>query len=203
MKKIVQKIERKKKKEGVRKLIPVGQIILASLAGATVISLAAVAPGVIFALKKLGVTKKLLDRHKYYVNDSLERLVKKGLVSIVEKNGEKFAKLTKEGSRNLFKIQAKLQTISIPKKWDNKYRVVIFDIKESEKFARDEIRYTLLQCGFVKLQNSVWVYPYPCEGVIHLIRTHLEVKDEDLVYMTVESIENDEWLRKHFKLPLN
>ncbi len=196
-------MEQKEEKGNLRKLIPVSNVILITLAGTTLISLAAVAPGVIYALKKLGVAKKLLDRQKYYINDSLERLVKKDLISIVDKNGEKFVKLTKAGKKSLFKIQAKQEIISIPKKWDNKYRVVIFDIKESEKFARNEIRYTLLQCGFVKLQNSVWVYPYPCEGIIHLLRTHLEVEEENLVYMTVESIENDEWLRKHFKLPLN
>lgn len=185
-----------------RKLIPVAEVILLTLVGTALISLTAVAPGVIFALKKLGVTKKLLDRQKYYVNDSLERLIKKGFVGVVEKNGEKFVKLTKAGNKSLFKIQAKQTMISIPKKWDNKYRVVIFDIEENKKKAREEIRYTLLQCGFIKLQNSVWVYPYPCEGIIHLLRTHLEVEEENLVYMTVESIENDEWLRKHFKLPL-
>jgi DNA-binding transcriptional regulator PaaX len=198
----VKKIEQKEEKGNPKKLIPVSEVILVTLAGTALISLAAVAPGVIYALKKLGVAKKLLDRQKYYINDSLERLVKKDLVSIVDKNGEKFVKLTKAGNKSLFKIQAKQEIISIPKKWDYKYRVVIFDIKESEKSAREEIRYTLLQCGFVKLQNSVWVYPYPCEGIIHLLRTHLEVEEENLVYMTVESIENDEWLRKHFKLPL-
>jgi hypothetical protein len=46
------------------------------------------------------------------------------------------------------------------------------------------------------------VYPYPCEGVISLLRTNLNLEKEDeVIYMTVDSIENDAWLRKEFKLP--
>lgn len=191
-----------KKKEKLSKKTPVGHIILAVVATAGLISVAAVAPGVLYALKKLRIDKKLLNRQQYYINDSLERLKDRNLVSVVRKNGKEHIQLTQKGRKELFKFQTKGFTDQISKKWDGKYRVVIFDIKESERFARDEIRFTLLQCGFIRLQNSVWVYPYSCEGLIHLIRTHLEVKEGELVYMIVETIENDSWIRKHFKLPL-
>lgn len=180
---------------------PVGEIILSIFVGVAIMSVATVAPGVLVALKRLGVDKKLLKRQKYYINDSLDRLVKRGFIKIREKNGKKFASLTDDGKKKLFKIQAKGLLSQINKKWDDKYRVIIFDIKESEKFVREEIRFTLLQCGFVKLQNSVWVYPYPCEAIVHLLRMYLEVNPEDLIYMVVDTIENDSWLRKHFDLP--
>lgn len=194
-------IKNSNRKGLVKKQVPVGEIILLVLAGATLLTVAAVAPGVIYALNRFGIDKKLLTRKKYYINDSLDRLIKKDFVIIIEKDGKKFAQLTEEGKKSLFRIQAKVLANKVPKKWDGKYRVVIFDIKENERFVRDEIRFTLLQCGFIKLQNSVWIYPYPCEGIIHLLRAHLEANKEDLVYMTVDSIENDSWIRKHFKLP--
>lgn len=189
------------KNKNTKKLVPVGEVILGMFIGATVLSVALVAPGVLVALKRLGIDKKLLKRQKYYIDDSFSRLVKRGLIVVTEKNGKKLARLTPEGKGRLLKIQAKGLVDQVRKKWDGKYRAIIFDIKESERFVRDEVRFTLLQCGFVKLQNSVWVYPYPCEAVVHLIRTRLEIKEDDLVYMTVESIENDDWIREHFKLP--
>ena len=53
--------------------------------------------------------------------------------------------------------------------------------------------------GFICLQNSVWVYPYECQEIIDLLKQYLELKEEAL-YMTVESIENDKWLKKEFEL---
>jgi len=186
-------------RDKIKKLAPVGQIILAVIGTAAFIGAVAVAPGVIVALHKLGIDKKLINRRKYYVDDSLDRLIKRGLISEFEKGGKKYLKLTKEGKRSLFRFETKSLAIEKPPKWDGKYRVIIFDIKESDKFIREDLRYFLMQFGFIKLQNSVWVYPYPCEGVVHLMKTNLEIGDE-VVYMTVESIDNDGFIRKHFGL---
>lgn len=182
------------------KMIPVSKLILTVVAGASLISLASIMPGAIFALKKFGVGKKLLKRQEYYINASLERLIKKGLVDTVIKNGSKHLKITPLGKKALTRFEFENLSKQKPKKWDGKYRVVIFDVKENIRFSRDELRYMLLRFGFVRLQNSVWVYPYPCIGAVELLKTNLEIRDE-VVFMTVESIEDDEWLRKEFDLP--
>ena len=51
--------------------------------------------------------------------------------------------------------------------WDEKWRVVIFDIPESERKYRLLLRDKLAQLGFGKLQNSVYVAPYPLLGSIN------------------------------------
>ena len=53
--------------------------------------------------------------------------------------------------------------------------------------------------GFICLQQSVWIYPYPCENIINLLKQYLDLKGE-VLYMTIESIENDNWLREDFRL---
>ncbi len=45
-------------------------------------------------------------------------------------------------------------------KWDHKWRVVIFDIKEIHKYERDRLRDKLKELGFGMLQESVWVTPH-------------------------------------------
>ncbi len=181
------------------KALTVGQAILCVAGLTAFVAFAAVVPGTLRVLKSFGFDKKVLKRREYYIQESLERLISKGLIAVVVRNNSKHLKLTPEGKRTLFKIQARGLLKEKPKKWDGKYRVVIFDIKESLKFVRDDLRHILLELGFVKLQNSVWVYPYSCEGVINLLRTHLEIEN-DLIYMTVDSIEDDKWIRDHFRL---
>jgi DNA-binding transcriptional regulator PaaX len=181
--------------------VPVRNIILAVIGLTAFMSFALIAPNALQALKLIGLDKKKTDRQKYYVDAAIEKLRKRRLIEIIIKaNGEKYAKLTPEGKKALLKFEFEGLSKQKPKKWDRKYRVVIFDVKENIRFSRDDLRYMLLKFGFVRLQNSVWVYPYPCEGAINLLKTHLEI-GEEVIYMTVESIENDNWLRKHFKLP--
>src|SRR3989344_36080 len=180
--------------------IPVRNIILAVIGLSALMSFALIAPNALQALRLLNLDKKREDRQKYYIDTAIKKLYKRGLIETITKaSGEKYAKLTPEGKKSLLKFEFEGLAKQKPKKWDGKYRVVIFDIKENLRFSRDDLRYMLLKFGFVRLQNSVWVYPYPCEGAINLLKTYLEIGDE-VVYMTVESIENDEWLLKEFSL---
>jgi len=76
---------------------------------------------------------------------------------------------------------------------------VIFDIKEWKRGVRDELRNWLLHLGFVRLQNSVWVYPYDCEDILVLLKSNFKIGKE-VLYITADKIENDYWLRKEFSL---
>ena len=86
------------------------------------------------------------------------------------------------------------------KKWDHKWRVLIFDIPEKRKGLRLKIREQLKAAEFMRLQNSVWIYPYPCEEFVVLLKAELRV-GKDLLYMIVDSLEGDDKLRTAFKLP--
>lgn len=43
--------------------------------------------------------------------------------------------------------------------WDKKFRLVIFDIQESERKKRNQLRQFLKQLNFVLIQKSVWLTP--------------------------------------------
>ncbi|HEY4504456.1 MAG TPA: CRISPR-associated endonuclease Cas2 [Candidatus Paceibacterota bacterium] len=134
-----------------------------------------------------------------YANASVARLHKSGLIKFETKNDRKFLRLTDKGEEIVAKYKLGSLTIKKPWRWDGKWRLVMFDVKESRKIKRDLLRKQLSGLGFVRLQNSVWVYPYPCQAVSILIKAGLKMAGE-VLYVTADEIENDTKLRRHFSL---
>lgn len=180
------------------KKIPVQKILLTTIAVGGLLSVAVLAPNALKVIKQFSGGKDY--NRKKYLNNSIGRLEKDGLVILdINEEGEKFVKLTKKGRNKLAKYKVEDLKIKKPIRWDKKWRVVIFDIKEKRKKNRDVLRSILNRFGFVKLQNSVWVFPYECEELITLLKSDLFVGRE-VLYMTVDSIENDKWLKETFGL---
>lgn len=182
-----------------KKEIKIGKLqraILGTVATAGLLSVALVVPNALQALKLFGWDKKLISRsQRNSINSSRYKLVKEGLL----KYEGNFLKLTKEGKIILEKIEAKNYKINIPKKWDKKWRVIIFDIKEERKGLRNKVRNTLMNIGFMCLQKSVWIYPYDCEDLINLVKADFKI-GKDVLYMIVDRVENDKSVREYFGL---
>jgi CRISPR/Cas system-associated endoribonuclease Cas2 len=116
---------------------------------------------------------------------------------------------TKQGNRWIFRLTEKgrllLEAYEFGQKslaqnrWDGKWHVLIFDIPEKHRYRRDRVRQTLLHLGFRRLQDSVWVHPYDCRFVVDLLRIKYRVLGEAL-YLVVESLDGDRWLRREFQL---
>jgi CRISPR/Cas system-associated endoribonuclease Cas2 len=191
-------LEKEIKKQDKRKNIQ--KIILNIVFAVGMLSVALVAPNVLSAIKKIEGSAKRKKNLKYSINDSFTRLKEKGLIEIVEINGKKVARITEKGERKLDFLDKHNFQLKIPKKWDGRWRVVIFDIKESRRRTRFLLRKTLSQIGFIRLQNSVWLYPYDCEDLISLLKADFKI-GKDVLYMIVEKLENDWHLRKTFSLP--
>lgn len=135
-------------------------------------------------------------RQKYYASQVIKKLIKEKLIVI--NNRGKFC-LSGKGVRTLNDYELDDFSVEKAKTWDGKYRIISFDIPEDKKLIRKAVREQLVRWGFVRLQNSVWVYPYECQEVVSLLKTHFGVA-KDLIYITAESIENDKWLRVKFGL---
>lgn len=142
-----------------------------------------------------GLETPFSRRRSEVIKSAASRLRKRGLITF--EGG--YYRLTTEGEKLLNKWQLSQYKIKRPKKWDRKWRVIIFDIPEKKRAARTEVRRILIEAGFQRLQDSVWVYPYDCEDVIGLMKTDLGV-GKYLLYMIVDQIENDRFLRMDFDL---
>ncbi len=173
------------------------KVLLNTLYIAGVLGVAVVAPKMLSLLKHLDPQKK--GSRKSSVNTAIKRLQEKGLV-VWEKSGNGiFLRLTNEGERTLKFIERNEFKITKPKKWDEKWRVIIFDIKETKRGLRDKFRRTLVRIGFLKLQDSVWVYPYNCEELMTLLKADF-MMGKEILYIIADSIENDKWAKNHFGL---
>lgn len=198
-----QKNERKTERE-VEARLPrdyIGRAVLGTLAAVSVLSIALVAPGVGEAVR----VWQWYDRNRHrryhspsYVRKVVERLEKQGKVKVFLERGKSVVRLTEKGRRELMKYQ--LQEKSLQKKhWDKKWRIIIFDIAERRRGVRDRARIDLQSFGFIKLQESVWVYPYECEEVVALLKAEYKIGN-NLLYIVAGDIENDLWLKKKFHL---
>jgi DNA-binding transcriptional regulator PaaX len=152
-----------------------------------------VAPNVLLAIKKLGLLPN--PRHPDAIRAARTRLVKNGLL----KFDGTVLRLTKRGEQKLRYIQLHEFALQKPRKWDERWRVLIFDIPEKRRGLREKIRGILMLIGFIRLQDSVWIYPYPCEDLIALLKADLKV-GKDMLYMIVDTLEYDKPIRQKFSL---
>lgn len=166
-------------------------MILNTVKVAGVLSLFAIAPNVLSAMEKFGLLPS--TRQKDVVNRSCNQLVKQGLLSW--EKGK--LRLTPKGQSKLRALELKRYDIPKPRRWDKKWRVLIFDIPEKQRALRNRIRDTLRAIGFIQLQRSVWVYPYDCEDLITLLKADFHV-GRGMLYMVVDALEYDTRLLQEF-----
>ena len=86
------------------------------------------------------------------------------------KNGEAFYEFTNNGKKKIRVFAFEVLKIEKPEKWDEQWRIVIFDIPEYLGTARRALQKKLQDLGFYPLQKSVWVHPFPCEAEIEFIK---------------------------------
>lgn len=139
-------------------------------------------------------------KFNYQAKTVLGRLARNGLITFEERGGRRYARTTERGKRVL-EFETQKTALTKKRKWDRRWRVVIFDIPERRKSVRNRLRRFMHEYGFVRLQDSVWVYPHDCEDLIALAKAEFRI-GADVLYMIVERIERDTHLRIHFGLPM-
>ena len=77
--------------------------------------------------------------------------------------------------------------------------MIIFDIPEKKKSARDSLREKLKELGCIKLNDSVWVYPYPCQEEIDFVANYWKV-GKYVHFVLAKDITNREILERAFRL---
>jgi len=137
---------------------------------------------------------------KKKVGDTFSNLRKQGFLEIERKENQIYIRLTKEGKERAGIFQINDLKIKKPRKWDKKWRIVIFDISQLKKNYREAFRGKLKELGFYCLQKSVWVYPFECRAEIELLRDFFGLSEDELRLIVAERIGNDNKLKEFFKL---
>ena len=106
---------------------------------------------------------------------TIKRLESQKLISWSETDGELRLVLTENGKRKVLQYRLNEMKIEKTPKWDGLFRIVIFDIPEKKKVARETLRKKLKELEFQQLQKSVFVTPYECRDEIDFLKNVYEV----------------------------
>lgn len=120
------------------------------------------------------------------LSQTLKRLREKGLVEFIDE-GELALRLTDLGKDKALWVKFSEQQ----KDWDHKWRIVIWDIPEKRKAARNLLRQKIKQLGFTKWQRSVWASKVDCTDILRDYIRKAGIKD----WVTV--IESDNVGKSH------
>ncbi|MBI2635676.1 MAG: hypothetical protein HYW79_04040 [Parcubacteria group bacterium] len=147
------------------------------------------------------IPKELKRYKRLKLRRALLYLKTQDRIQYIEKNNVIVAKITEKGKNYLKKFDFDNLSLIKPDVWDKKWRLVIFDIPERKKLAREALRQKLKDLGLIKLQDSIWVTPFPCEEEVILIKSAFNLSDFWLDVIITENVGNREYqLRKQFDL---
>lgn len=175
------------------------EVLLGILKTGILFSIAVTAPGVLKVFKNFDKQDPWYEYYPSSVERTLTRLYRQGKVEIQEEKGQTVVKITDKGKSEILRYDLERLVITRPKKWDGRWRLVIFDISNEFRKERDIVRKKLVNMGFYKFQESVFVSPYPCEKEIQYLREILQVP-HSIKLVRADKIENERELKKIFKL---
>ena len=165
------------------------------------------ATGVLLGFARRGERKRLLeesdrvwhsiDRKQLY--QILERLKLQRAIEVIKQGeGIETIRLTNKGKAKALTYRFRNLTLPRKKRWDKKWRLVLFDIQESKKKLRDALRRKLKELGFLEFQKSVFIYPFACRDEINFVINFFNLAE--CVYYIEAPIDVDSHLRKYFKV---
>lgn len=175
-------------------------LMLRVLAGTGVVGIAVLAPRMTRLLRELDRPAKSRDALYRRLRQAARRLEAAGFARVSGERGGYHIELTEKGEALAESLEFEDMRIAEPAFWDGKWRIVMFDVSEKRRATRVRLRHMLENAGFVRLQDSVWVYPYPCDEFVGLVRAYLKSGVGEMRSLVAEAIESDRPLRQHFRL---
>ena len=142
--------------------------------------------------------RKAFDRNRFLRD--LKNLQTRNLVDCCElSNGDIRITLTKTGKEKTLVYGLDAMTLKNHDHWDGKWRLVMFDIPNECKTARDMFRKKLKDLKFYQLQKSVFITPYSCESEIDFLASLYEV-GKHVLLLSVDGFEGEDKLKNYFDL---
>lgn len=142
--------------------------------------------------------KRSEDLDKFY--NSFYYLRKKGLLKMEYSGKQLHVSLSKDGKILAEKYSIDKLQIKKPKKWDKKWRILIFDIEEKYRTKREALRGKLKELGLYQLQKSVWVCPYHFQEEVDVLRNFLGCEGVKITTIIASEIEKEKDMMKFFNL---
>lgn len=144
------------------------------------------------------IPKEWRKMKRNYLRDCIREFYHDKLVDFKE-NSDGICRivLTKEGKKKVVSLNLDTLEIKRPDFWDKKWRVVVFDIPESKRSARNALRQKLKDLGFYAWQKSVFIHPYNCLNEIEFIIELFQIRPYVRLF-EASKIMNESELKFHF-----
>ena len=178
------------------KIGPVTQKVLLLLLGGLALGLTH-SPRRYFQILK-GIRKNWEAINRRALRKSIRRLYQARLIETRDNpDGSCTIHLTQKGKERA--LTYKIDEVEIPfmQKWDKKWRVILFDIPEKHKKARDALSRSLKRMGFYRFQKSVFVHPFECQNEIDFVVEFFSLRPYVRIIIG-EHIDNELDLKRHF-----
>jgi DNA-binding transcriptional regulator PaaX len=155
------------------------------------------------AKKMFGIEDLFLSSNwnfkKKDVQDGLKNLKRLKFVQQKKQyDGSVIISLSEKGKLRALNIRFR-QLNSKRESWDKKWRMVAFDIPNTQRKGRDAIRYRLRLGGFYELQESMFIHPYDCEREIRDFALLFNL-EKYIRFALLDFIDGQDSLIKIFKL---
>src|SRR3989338_1101787 len=132
------------------------------------------------------------------LREAVKNLYKSKLIKSTENNdGSVSMTLTGKGKLTTFTYNIDKLKLIKPKSWDGLWRIVLFDIPEYKKMARDALSFKLKSIGFYPLQKSVFIYPFECKKELDFLIEFFELR-QYVRLLTVNKTDIDLHLKEIF-----
>lgn len=179
-----------------RQRIPIERMLLYTIATIGLVTLLPILPGLGIVLKEFGMHRRLSPE---YVTTVVHRLKRKGYLRIEGRGKKARIRITESGKKYLESKRITMLHRPKTRRWDGRWRIVMFDIPEKNRKFRDNLRNELKLVGFKKLQESVWVTPDKCEEYIKLLKADRRI-GKSLVYLETDTLEYSSSLARNFTI---
>ncbi|MBI5220900.1 MAG: CRISPR-associated endonuclease Cas2 [Candidatus Liptonbacteria bacterium] len=132
----------------------------------------------------------------------LRELERRQLVNFQElADGKIRIELTHHGKKLIRLYNLDEMKLTRPKRWDGRWRIVVYDIPTGQKRASNAFREKLKQLGLYPLQRSVWISPFECLPELEFLATVFEIDiDSCLCYLMATQVPREKELRRFFGL---
>lgn len=144
--------------------------------------------GVIVAPNSIELIEKTLNFRKNNAKKARKTLTYLKYYKLVEEriiNGESHYRLTKKGIDKFESVILSELTIRTPKKWDHKWRAVIFDKPKVKSSQRRKLLFYLRMLDFYMIQDSFWIHPFACDKEIGAVLSSLRLENF-VTYIVIE-----------------
>lgn len=176
------------------------EILFIAIAGPILLS-SLFAPNAVQILKPLLKWRKNWDKiDRRHIREAIRRLNQKRLIDLEEKYDKLYVKITENGKKLLKNFDYDDLKLPQSKKWDKKWRLVIFDIPEKKQKERRAFSVKLKDIGFYPLQESAFIYPFDCRNEMDFICEFFSIS-RYVNYCTIDALDKREGdLRNFFSL---